>query len=346
MEANKNDKRQNIEEINLIDIFMTLWRHKIFIICIALILGVLGGLYSKFMISPVFHSSMNVAINMPESYHTKYGDYILPLTNNQQYIKLMNSNNILINSLKALDEKADETHIKSLNDSINIVSTNTSSTEEQNSFIIRVAANSAEKAMNRAQALYENYTEYIDVITMDSAIDYYISDYSTKIKNLKDELEINTELLEMDKKLLAETPKTINQKDAMQEIQKDNVNDFIILENIINPNYTQIEADIIDNTQRINLTQNTILLYDKYLIELGKIRNNLTMYYETGELEGLKSDMVSITESSVYLTSAPLLPIEKTGPSNMKNAILGAFIGGMIGVLIALIRGFWVKKHK
>jgi capsular polysaccharide biosynthesis protein len=344
-DKDKINSQQVEGEINLRDLIIALWRQKLIIISITLIASIFTGLYSVFMLSPVFHSKLNIVINMPEIYHTKYGDYTLPLTTNQQYINLITSNNIIVNTMKDMGYDADGMTIEDLKESISIGAVTTVAGVEQNCFEVKVAAGNPEEVKKLAQALYDNYIEFLDVMTAEGAVAYYTNDYTVKLRSLEVELESNHELLKMNEELLAETPQTINQGDALKEIQGDaKTSDFVILENIINSNYTKIESDIILNKQTINEIENSISLYNSYLDDLGKEQNDIKAYYESGKFEQIKSNIVSITNTNVYLPSPPAAPSQKTSPSNTKNVIIGAILGGIIGVFIAFINEYWLKK--
>jgi capsular polysaccharide biosynthesis protein len=345
MDENQN-KIQNIEEeIDIRKLLMSLWRQKVIIISITLIAAILTGIYSLFVLSPVYLSKLNIIINMPEIYQTQYGDYSLPLTTNQQYISLITSNDILVNTIKEMSNDANGMTIDGLKSSINIGTINTTAGVEQNSFDVTVAADNPEEARKLAQTLYDNYIKFLDVMTEESAVAYYTYDYSVKIKSSKVELATIQELLKKNEELLTVTPQTINQKEAMQEVQdKVNTSDFVIMENIINPNYTKIENDIITNKQTIYGLENSISLYNTYLEELETAKKDLATYYETGEIEQRQSSIGSITKANVYLSSAPAAPSHKTSPSNLKNVIVATILGGMIGVFITLVKEYWNKS--
>lgn len=89
MSENLNIVQNNEEEIDLRELIMALWKQKVMIISISLIASILAGLYSVFILSPVYETRLNIVISMPETYNTKYGEYKLPITTNQQYINLI-----------------------------------------------------------------------------------------------------------------------------------------------------------------------------------------------------------------------------------------------------------------
>jgi len=91
MNENQQNVQYNENEIDLKELFMALWKQKILIISFALIAAILAGIFSMFILSPVYDTKLNIVISMPEKYTTKYGEYKLPITTNDQYINLITS---------------------------------------------------------------------------------------------------------------------------------------------------------------------------------------------------------------------------------------------------------------
>ena len=115
---------------------------------------------------------------------------------------------------------------------------------------------------------------------------------------------------------------------------------------VANPNYIKIETDIIQGNQRIQLSEATMAKYEQYLEELNTEKQANDNYYETGRVEKLVSSVIGVVETSVYLPSLPVAPTQKTSPSNALNTAIGAVIGGMLGVMAALVREYWFKEEK
>lgn len=341
---NSNNNVTNFGQENVLkELIMVVWRKKGVIVCITLIVALLTGIFSIFVLSPVYHTNMNVVLNMPEAYHTKYGDFALPITTNQQYIGQMTGNKVLINTINDLHNmgySTDDLTIEGLRNNITINNETTTTDIKQNIFTINIAANSPEEARDTAIALYNNYIEFLDVQTAESAVGYFYDHYSVEIKILSDQLMSTQEILKKNEELLSDTPQTINQKEAMEAV-KANTSDFVVLENLINPNYTKIENDIIENKQSINSMETSFTTYNNYLEELQTVKEGIAKYYETGVYEELRSSIVNISKLSVYLPSLPVAPSQKTSPSNAKNILLGTVLGGMLGLFTVLIQWWW-----
>ncbi|NLZ83249.1 MAG: hypothetical protein GX915_06265 [Clostridiales bacterium] len=330
-------------EISLKDLFMALWRQRLIIISITLIAAIATGIVSAFFITPVYNSKLNIVINMPETHHTKFGDYKLPITSNGEYINLITSNNILIETINDMGYDPELVTIEGLRERITIDNTVTTPGVEQNSFSVSVAADNPEEAKELAQVLFDNYIEFIDVITIKGAIDYYRSQFSISLKSLEVSMKSTEKILAKNEELLAETPQTINQREAMDEIERDlSSSEYIILENIINTNYIAIEKNIVENKQAIISIDNSMRVYNEYLAELDTIQKPLDIYYSTGDIQELDDITINITETNIYLPSQPIVPSRKTSPSNAMNVIIGTVLGGMVGVLIALVKEYWL----
>ena len=244
---------------------MVLWKKKVIIICIALVTAIITGLISLLLITPVYHSRLRIIINMPETYYTKYGDYTLPITSNEQYINLITTNEILLHTIEDMGYD-NETTTESLRDRITIEQSDAKANTVQNTFFVKIAADNPTEAQKLAQTLFDNYVEFLDVLTIDGALDYHDNRFKVALQSSEVSLNTAKEILAKNEELLEQTPQTINQKEAMQEIKDSSItSDYIILENIINPNYTKIEKDIIENKQSINSIENSMRINNEYL---------------------------------------------------------------------------------
>lgn len=346
MDTNKyNNRSDDYDEINLQELFMALWRQKVLIVVITLIAALFTGLFSVFAIKPVYHSRLNIIINVPESYNTKYGDYLLPLTTNEQYINLITSNDIMKNTIEDMGYSMDEVSIESIRERITIEQTNNKS-DNQNSFFVKVSSDNPQEAKKLASVLYDNYIKFLDIMITEGATKYFLNYYSVQLQSLQVEYETNQVLLERNYVLLEETPKTINQKEVMDQLDSsDNHSEYIIMGNIINPNYTELELDIIETKQTINSLQNSIYLYNEYINELNSKMSAVREYYETGNYDEFQGEVINIIKSNIYLPSDPITPSRKSSPSISRNVIIGGLLGGVIAVLIALIKEYWFKKE-
>lgn len=342
MEANQYDVKSMDIDIDFRDIVRIIWKKKVVIVCVTLITAILSGLISLFVISPVYHAQMNVVLNMPELYHTEYGDYKMPITTNQEYIKLITSNNVLLNTLIDLNY-LDEMSVETLRSNISINIDNTNS--KQNIYNVRVASNNPEEAKRITEILFKNYTEFLNVSTAEGALEFFYNQFDVNLKTLESSLSYAKEILKKNEELLSETSPTINQKAALNELQtNDKVRDFVVLDSIMNPNYTRIEADIITNKQNINDLEKQITIAKEQISEFEVIRGMIKNYHATGDFMDVTTGIGNVADISVYLPSKPVTPSEKSSPSTLMNVLIGAFAGGFLTVSYVLYR-WWLNGY-
>jgi capsular polysaccharide biosynthesis protein len=344
MDTNQNIVQNSKEEVGINDIIMTLWRQKIVIISITMITAILAGIISIFVLSPVYQSKLHIVINMPQIFTTRYGEYELPITTNQQYINLIESNDVLYKTISDMGYGNGEVALEDLQEKIAINAPTTTADTEQNNYEVIITSDNPQKALKLSEVLYDNYLGFLDAMIKEREVIYFYDSYSVKLKTLETTLESKKEILKNNEELLTTAPQTINQKAALGEVDKLNTNDYVVLENVINPNYTQIENDIIVNKQSINEDENMIKVYNKYLDELNAEKEAINKYKETGKIDTLGTSIESVVNSSVYLPSQPAAPTRKTSPSNTRNVIIGGLLGGMMGVLVALTRKYLFNK--
>lgn len=338
MSTNKIDvnKKNYNDEIELRDLIMILWNRKIMIIAITLIFALLAGLFTKLMVAPVYSTSFNVVARIPSTYNTKYGEYTLPITSTSEYINLMKSSDVLNQTAKDLSNDSNQVSAQSISGRISFGTAN----DGQSIYQVNVTGSTPEEAVSLANALYENYVEYIEVLIKERAINYYYNDFKVKYGQNEAKLQSNVDLLARYEALLESIPQTIDQKAAMEELP--NTNDYIVLENIINPNYTHLEHNILEVKQTINILENDNAQYSIYLEELEAEMAKISEYY-AGDRDGVfETDIID--NMDIFKLSEPVVPASPSGPSTMRNVVIAGLLGGMIGVFAAFFIAYWKRE--
>lgn len=346
MNENQNNAKYHEDEIDLKELVMALWKRKKIIISVTLIGAILAGMFSMFILPPVYESKLNIVISMPEKYNTRYGEYTLPISSNGQYIDLFVSNDVLINTIKDMGYKSRDVSLENLQRRISIGKIETNAETVQNSFNVTVSSDNPEESLRLAQTLYSNYLDFLDAMTKERVVNYYINSFSVELKSLENSLESTKEILRRNEELLAQTPQFIIGGKANVEIQTElnsNTN-YVIPVDAVNPNYIKIENDIIENKQYINDVESTIIKYNGYINELDDELIVINKYYRSGEAEKLESSVIGVVDTYVYLPSPPVAPTQKTSPSNVLNTTIGAVLGGILGLVIALFQEYWFKE--
>lgn len=346
MNENQNNAQYYEDEIDLRELIMALWKRKIMIMCFTLIAAILAGMFSMFVLSPVYDSRLNIVMSMPEKYVTRYGEYTLPISTNEQYINLITSNDVLLHTIEKMGYDKSDTSIDSLRKRITVGKSEAKAGSIQNSFEVTVSADNPDEAVKLAQVLYSNYMDFLDSMTKERAVNYYYNHFTIESRTLENSLKIEKEKLKNNEALLAQTPKHISDGNANIGIQSplNGNSNYVLPVDTINPNFIKLETDIIANKQLISDLENSLAMNEQYLEELDRERDAIYKYYRTGESQVLESSVIGIVETNVYLPSPPVAPTQKTSPSNALNTAIGAVLGGMLGVMAALFREYWFKK--
>ena len=330
----QNNYNRYEEEVDLKELFMVLWKSKKIIVTITLIVAILAGIFTMFLIEPVYEAKLDLIVNMPPIVNTKYGDYTMMMTTNDQYISLIYSNSIVLQTMQDMKLDMSKNSIEKFSDKISI----SKDEKTPNSFTVKVQAKSSSEALEMAKNLYKNYINFLDTTIKSRSSEYFINYYTTELSKDEVILETNKKLLKQNQDMLKQIPQTINQKDALPDLNINSI-DYIVLENIMNDNYKKVELDIITIEQTIIDIENKIELSKQYLDELEQIKNNIAN-------SNLNIDFCEVVEDSVYLPSQPVAPSHKTSPSTMLNVVIGAVIGGMISVIYVLIKKYWFTEAK
>ncbi len=335
MNDNRRNVKYNEDGIDLRELFTVLWKRKIMLISIALIGAVLAGMFSMFILSPVYDTDLKIDLNIPQTYITKYGEYKLPISTNVQYIDLITSNDVIANTIKDMGYSAKGVKLESLKKRISLSKV---SDTTQNIFDITVSADNPKESLKLAQNLYDNYIEYVDNMTKGRALSYYYDTFSAGLESQELLLKSTKEILNKNEKVLSKTPQTINQGELAK------IGGNVVIENIIDPAYKKLKESIAENKLLINITEDNIRAYKGYLEELDSQKKAMATYNEIGETSNNGSGLVNIAKTNISLLSIPVAPIQKTSPSNSRNAAIGLILGGMLGCGIALIKEYWFKK--
>lgn len=326
-------------ETDLKELILILWERKTIIISSIIIFSILSGLISMFVMEQVYDTKLNIIVSIPDIYETRYGQYTLPIASNEEYINLITSNDVLINTIRDLEYDSNEISLDVLKRRIAIKE---NKSEDINNFEVTVSAESPEEALKLAETLYKNYVNFVDVMIKERTINYFVNYFIVQTKSLKYALESTKDILEKNERLLSETRQSLNEAKGIIDV-KGNVKgdfDYVIPIQNINPNYIRIENDIISNKQSIISIENSIMMNNKYIEELNAEKRMVDKYYQTGRIEKLDVSVIGIVETSVYLPSPPVAPTRRTSPSYKMNISIGIVIGLFIGIIVVMAKHY------
>ncbi|HCL01513.1 MAG TPA: hypothetical protein DHW61_03715 [Lachnoclostridium phytofermentans] len=339
MNSNKKMDEHVNNKNELKNLIMIFWKMKYSILGITIVFAILAGIISVFFISPVYNTKVTLVIDMPQNYRTSYGDYTLPLLTNEEYFQLITSDDVLLRTIKEM-QYSNKMTITELRSKVSLDVRKKDST----TFIAEVSGKTPEESLRLAKSLYNNYINFLDRMVKERIVNYYYNNYSVELITLDTSLAKEEETLKKNQELLTQITKEYKTTnlEVINYLGKDG--NYILPEDTINPNYIKVEADIIDNQQKINELTNSISITKKYLVQLEEERVAIENYYKTDKESDFKINMVSIVDSNIYMPSSLTAPTQKASPSTTRNILLGALLGGMIGVSITFFRAYWKNE--
>ena len=309
----QNNNQEYIEDtIDLRELILSLWRHKILIIIVTLAVTIGAFGYSFSQKHTTYSTRMDIVINIPSTIKTEYSEYPLNIKRNPQYIELIKSNAVL---LMVQEDLGLEGSINSLKSRISY--TSDTSIENNTTFVVNVSGSSSKSSHELALSLYDNFYEYVDVYTKESATTYFINLYELQLKNATTELSKER----LDLEFLLEARESNQDQSAT------------IIESITN-NINRTEQAVHD--LEVQTAQ-----YATYLDQLGTDKANIETYHSTGDFSVLEDNSISIVEPFIQLLSTPLPPEGVVHDSTKTNTVIGAVAGLMLGVMVALFIEFW-----
>lgn len=323
------------DEIDLKELFMVLWKGKSIIIILTLIFAILSALVTMFLIPPVYEAKLDLMVNFPETVSTKYGDYKLLMSTNEQYINLFYTNSVISNTIQDMGYDTNEYSVENTAKKISIVKDK----ERPNIFTVKVKANNPKEALDFINALYKNYLILVNTNTKLRSAEHFIDTHTIELNKSTDSLNSNKVLLGQYKKQLESISQTINQNSLMGAIESSNIN-YMVLENIINQNYKKVELDIINIEQAIFSLEDRVNVLNQYLSELNQIKNDIV------NNNGKVDEYLTSINRSIQLPSKPIAPSSKSSPSTSLNTVVAAVIGGMLSVMYVLIKSYWFSEEK
>lgn len=344
MNTNQTNMQYTEGEIELKELILALWKRKVMIISITMIFAILAGLYTIFLVSPVYNTKLNIIVSMPERYQTKYGEYVLPISTNEQYIQLFKSDDVLVKTINDLS-LTDKINVEALRERISIrnVSNNV---QNGNTFEVIISFHNSVDSLELAKVLYSNYIEFLDIMTKEQVVNYFYNNFSVELITLEDDLNQERKSLATNEELFHQIEKELGVSGSnvgiVEHIGEEG--NYVVPVHTINPNYIKLETDIISNKQMISNLINSIDMKKAYIVELEKQKQTFQTFYETGKMDDMNINITSVVETNIHMPSLPVAPSSKAGPSTVLNVAIGTVLGGILGAIVALFQWYWRKE--
>jgi capsular polysaccharide biosynthesis protein len=340
------ENRNIEEEISLKELIMTLIKNwKIIVICTVMAL-VLAFIYLFGIAKPVYESSVSGIISIPETVESKYGIYTFPSINKMDYINIVTSHEVLSKTKKILSL---ESSIESLRSRISIISE-----KDMNGFTITVSSDTPENAQVLAKTLSNVLIEELECRYKENAIEAFLRDLDVSGKQLtenikKSQLELEgleNELAKVDsvitlKKMLTSNPTLAAEIANQRGVDIADLSNEVMYEEYINPNYTELEALVIQtrtalNSSIISLENNSLLVK-----ELSEEALGMQLYKTTGDSSKINVSTLDILRSKISINETPSFSENAVSPRKTLTFVLDLILGLMGGVFAAVFKNYW-----
>lgn len=341
------EDRQYEDEISLKELIMALVNNWKLIVVFIVVAAVLAVGYVQLIADDVYESSIEGIIRVPENTISRYGVYTYPTINKMDYLNEVYSNAMFQKFTEKME--LEETSIEDFRNSIKI------QTDEKSSrFVFKITGKSPEDAMNRLVVLKDLFLEEVKMKYKDSAIRYFIREYSVLAKQLDETLrnqqkqlaDFETEFDDVSpvitlQKLVISDPVYAAELAKSRGISIDDLSGEKMLQEEINPHYLAIQGSIIDLRKQIQNTEREIEKNLRYTNELRNEHEAVQKYFLTGDSTNTTVDMLNVMESIIQMSIQPSLPRSPIAPRKALTLAIALVLGGMTGVFAAFFKEYW-----
>lgn len=345
----KSNKKNNIE-ISLKEIILALIKNwLVILICTGGAL-LIAFVYLSAIAAPVYESSIDGTISIPKSIENKYGVYNFPSVERMDYIKEVTSDNVLNKTIASLKWG---TTVEDLRSKVSVIP-DVSITR----FSITAKADSPQNAKTLVTKIAEVFLDELRNTYREYAIASFLKDYDNENSKLTEDLKkgkMNLTLCQEDllkispvvtlKKLLSSDPelaKSIAYEHGL--LPADLKNDTILLEEFINPNYSEVQKSVWDAEKKVISINVEISRNDSLHTELLAAMEATKKYRESGDSSGLTEKALDVIGSNIQLLDNSSLPASPVLPKKPLTMAIALVFGLMLGVTLALLKYYWNTK--
>ncbi len=340
------DERNYDDEISIKELIMVLINNWKLIVGITVLITILGGVYAFVIASPTYESKIEGTISIPETVETKYGSYVFPSTNPKDYLSVIQSNHVLE---KTLEELELESTIEGLKNRIVVNNEDKSSV-----FSFVVTGGAPEETKRLLDTLTDQFMKEINLIYKEKSIGYFQRVYGVEVGKYEDqhmrlEQEIkNTEalLLEIDptitlKKLVLNDPVYAAQLAQERDIVFEDLSEAMMLEEIVNPNYSEMENQMISLKKELTDLELMKASTDRALLELELEKRNIMTYRKENDPTVMQSGLLEVMKPNVLVNEEASLPINPVAPKKMLIVVIAFILGAMLSIFVAFFKAYW-----
>lgn len=337
------------DEINLKQLILRIWGERKIISIITIGCLVITLIYNNFISTPVFEATSNVIIKIPESTITRFGTYVFPSQNTNDYIQYIYSNDVVDKVIKENNLQITRAAFR------NIIEIKYDSLVESNRFEVLVSLDNAELAKKINDDLMDQYIKSIRVTFKRNALDFFTTNYQVSIDNLKESIRQQNVIMNEIKTLLDSIQPTFKLQKALfsdsttAAAYADNLNlnlsdlsEYVMTEEYVNTNYIELQSQYIGmETELISMTE-SLAQKQYFYAELINERKLFEEALKNNEIEKVNNGRLDVISPNISIISAAYIPEKPVSPKSSLNIAIGVMVGLITGIFIGLFKSYWI----
>ncbi len=349
---NQNQMINEYDEISLKELILNIWSERVLIILITATVLLATILYTFVVVSPTYKAETELLIKQPSSIGTRYGTYIFPSENINDYVQYINSNAVVDRVIKenGLDQVG-ETGMsnQSFRNKVTI-----SNEDESNRFTVAFEYNDPEKTYKINKSLVDTYMNTIRMKYKLNAVEQFIYDYEVQLDNLQNSIEREETIMDETKELLDSiTPIYTLQKLLFSDpeaaaayaeefnLDISDISENVMTQEYVNDNYFLIESKYLDTKTNLISFREEFERKQKFYEELVKEKALIDEYKNTDNEENILNGKMDVMRDNIMIVSEAYYSDEPVSPNKLLNIAIGLVLGVMLGVFAGLFKAYW-----
>ncbi len=335
------------DEISLKELILILWNGKKMIIGITIGCIILSIIYTFFIVKPVYEATSEIIVQPTAEVATRYGTYTFPSENPKDYINYIRSNDVLV---RVIEEEGLDITIKNIKDKIKI----NREGEDTVRFLITTSSNTAESAVTINKKLIEKFILTQRIMykryAIEQFVDYYNRSLDESILSIESQERLLRERQELLKaippiytlqKSLFSDPKTAAAYADKFDLDLNELSQAMLVEEYAKGVYLRLEEICINTEEGLIDSRESLYNTQEKLKDLKEEQKNIELALKNNDFSLVFNNKADVFKNKVIVASPAVESKKPIKPRKVINLIIGAVLGGILGVFITFGLAYW-----
>lgn len=337
------------DSVSLKEVITVLLIHWKVILATVCVFVVPSLIYMILYTQPAYESTIDGIISIPEKVETRYGEYFFPSQNPKDYTTTVFSDQMIRKMIHREGLKWTTADFKRM--------IRLEQEEESNRFLLKLVADSPEKAKDTLQLFSKYYLNEINYISKQNALSYFERYFNTSLVKIASDKENFNEKIKSYEVLIKDVDRVLPLKKIMlsdpvyaakiareKSINLENLSDEMMFEEYVNPNYEALELQIIDLKKELANTEIQERQNLKFIEEIRTERTALTTFLFEDTNVKLNDGMLEVLRPYVLINGQATLPEVPLPKGRLMKLVVALISGLSMGIFIALFIGYWKNE--